>query len=92
MIRNKYHIIKWLNKRYNNLLKVESSNNTHFYSNEKIILEYSDNVQYILVDYDLWAFCQDWFELDYFDVQDIFDEWVNKTLGINKTPIMNIMF
>ena len=87
----KHKIIKYLNSEYGDLEQYETEkqpNHIFFMKDGKLIFVYNRKNGYVGVSYDkIWSFLENFFGLEYKEVQDLTKEWVEEhyKLGVTTT-------
>ena len=88
-------VIKWLNSKYGDLTPYETEkypDYIFFMKDGKLIFVYIKKNGYVGVSYDkIWSFLQNFFGLEYEEIQDLTKEWVEEhyKLGVTTTSCCN---
>ena len=78
----KHTIIKYLNKEYSGLVRVETYRQPDyifFMKNGEVIFEYNKKNKSVYISYDkIWSFLESFFGLEYEETQSLTKEWVER--------------
>ena len=84
--------IKWLNKEYGNLIPYETEKypNYIFYRQDKtVIFDYNKKNDIVYASYnDIWKFFEDYFNMEYEQIQSIMKVWVEEHYKLRVTTIL----
>ena len=85
----KHKIIKYLNSEYGDLTLFESEkylNHIFFMKDGKVIFDYNKKNGRVFISYDkIWSFLQNFFGLNYEEIQDLTKEWVEEHYKLRVT-------
>ena len=87
----KHKIIKYLNSEFSNLEQYETEeypDYIFFMKDGKVIFDYNKKNGRVFISYDkIWSFLQNFFGLNYEEIQDLTKEWVEEhyKLGVTTT-------
>ena len=82
-------IIKWLNSEFGDLTPFETEkyrNYIFFMKEGEVVFDYNKKVGIVYISYDkIWSFLENFFELEYEEIQDITKQWVEEHYKLRVT-------
>ena len=89
----KHTIIKYLNKEYSGLVRVETYRQPDyifFMKNGEVIFEYNKKNKSVYISYDkIWSFLESFFGLEYEEICTLTKEWVEEQFKSDVTTTIN---
>jgi hypothetical protein len=89
-------ILKWLNSEYGDLTPYETEEYTDyifFKKNDTVIFDYNKKNGVVTISYDhIWSFLENFFGLEYEEIQDLIKKWVEEhyKLGVTTTNSVSL--
>ena len=85
-------VIKWLNQEYGDLEPFEIEKHPdyiYFMKDGEVVFDYNKKNGYVGVSYDkIWSFLENFFGLEYEEIQDLTKEWVEEHYKLRVTTTM----